>query len=419
MTSSVNPYGDGTAVKADREAPRATIRGEEGGVIQTLWHIALAIAAILPCAGAPSRSRPAFDATFVQIRHEQLDYGEVRWRQELELLRGLGVKLVIVQVTGDTGGAYDRDGRAPVAGLLAAATYARYSRAARAVTTDPTWPSDAAVTRLPPPLADAVATKALGELCRRSPVCDGWYVSQEIDDATWASAPRTAALRRHVAGTARALRELVPGKRIALGPVLLRCVGAEAACALVARRARSGRDRCVDAARRRRYRPCDTRAAGAYLAELRVRSRRSASTLWSVAELFHKRHGAPSTNDRSRRFRSIRRLQQSLAVERPLVDARRRVCGARLHEPEAQRSELGRLYRDYATRCRAALNAEDIVLKRSCSCWLFLPCSPRRAMGLRRGAPDGRRVDADSRPRSKRCGIRSRRHGSPRQGNRR
>src|SRR5262245_25473461 len=72
--------------------------------------------------GNCARTCAAFDATFIQIHSDQLGHDEAHWRSELDVLRKLGIKLVVVQFTGDRDGAYDRDGRAPVASLLAAAS---------------------------------------------------------------------------------------------------------------------------------------------------------------------------------------------------------------------------------------------------------------------------------------------------------
>src|SRR5512143_172333 len=163
-----------------------------------------------PCAGG-------FDASFIQIGEEQRSFDEVRWLRELSMLRELGINLVIVQFTGDERGAYDRGERTPIASLLRAA--ARLDiRVMLGLYDDPTWPSERAITRLPPPLEDQYAAVALAELCAQSPVCVGWYLSQEIDDETWSARERTAALREHLTRTSRTLRELTPGKLIAIAP---------------------------------------------------------------------------------------------------------------------------------------------------------------------------------------------------------
>ncbi|HSD86721.1 MAG TPA: hypothetical protein VLB44_04375, partial [Kofleriaceae bacterium] len=92
-----------------------------------------------------------FDASFIQIGDERRTFDEERWLRELALLRDLGIRLVIVQFTGDEIGAYDRGKDAPLASLVRAA--ARLDiRVMLGLHYDPTWPSEGAVMRLPPPL---------------------------------------------------------------------------------------------------------------------------------------------------------------------------------------------------------------------------------------------------------------------------
>ncbi|HEY5952069.1 MAG TPA: DUF4434 domain-containing protein [Kofleriaceae bacterium] len=151
-----------------------------------------------------------FDASFVQIRHEQRSFDVARWRQELSVLHDLGVKLIILQFSGDEHGSYDGPTRTPVAALLAAA-HLLDMHVLVGLHDDPTWPSDAAARRLAPPLDDAIAATTLGATCANSPACAGWYIPQEIDDASWSSDARVGQLRDHISRTARALRTLTPG----------------------------------------------------------------------------------------------------------------------------------------------------------------------------------------------------------------
>lgn len=304
--------------------------------------------------GNCARTCAAFDATFIQLHSGQLAHDEADWHRELDLLRKVGVKLVVVQFTGDRHGPYDRDGRAPVANLLAAA-HAVGIKVMVGLHDDPTWPSDDAVKRLPPPLADSSDAKALGELCRRSPACDGWYLSQEIDDATWSSPSRTAALRAHVAQTARVLRELAPGKRLALAPFFTGTLAPQQHAHWWISVLEPGAIDVLmlqDGVGTGRATP---ERAGAYLGKLRLPLAMIGVDLWSVAELFHQRHGAPIDE---RPFEAIPIdpdvLRKSLAVERPLVA--RVVAFAVLDYMNPKRSVRARaLYRDYASRCRAAL----------------------------------------------------------------
>ncbi len=321
------------------------------------WRAVIAVvSALLPwnagCASAPCVT---FDATFIQMRGEQLAYDEARWRRELEVLRTLGLELVVLQFTGDDHGPYDRDGHAPVASLLAAAA-ASDIHVLLGLHADPTWPSDAAVKRLPPPLNDAGQANALGELCRRSPVCDGWYLSQEIDDATWTTPPRTAALRAHMTKTARVLRELAPGKQLAVAPFFTGALGPEQYAQWWASVLEPGAIDVLmlqDGVGTGRATP---ERAGAYLGALRTSLATIGVELWSVAELFQQRHGAP-VDEQPFEAVPLRAgvLAKSVAIERPLVT--RVVAFAVLDYMNPERGDRARaLYRDYATRCRAALS---------------------------------------------------------------
>jgi hypothetical protein len=192
-------------------------------------------------------------------------------------------------------------------------------------------------------------------LCRRSSACDGWYLSQEIDDVTWSSPPRTAALRAHVARTARALRELAPGKQLALAPFFTGTLTPQQHAQWWLSVLEPGAIDVLmlqDGVGTGRATP---ERAGAYLSTLRLPLAMIGVELWSVAELFRQRHGAPVDE---RPFEAIpidpSVLRKSLAVERPLVA--RVVAFAVLDYMNPKRGVRARaLYRDYATRCRAAL----------------------------------------------------------------
>jgi hypothetical protein len=321
------------------------------------WRTVLAIvSALLPwsAGGECARACAPFDATFIQLHGDQLAYDQARWRSELELVRDLDLKLVIVQFTGDRHGSYDRNGHKPVADLLAAAKELDI-HVMLGLSDDPTWPREAASKHLPPPLDNPRAAKALGELCKQSPVCDGWYLSQEIDDSTWASPQRTKALRAHVAQAARALRELAPGKQLALAPFFTGAHAPEQHARWWLEVLEPGAIDIVmlqDGVGTGRATP---ERAGAYLAALRLPLATIGVELWSVAELFHQRHGTPLDDEP---FEAVpidpALLRKSLATERPLVA--RVVAFAVLDYMNPKRGHRARaLFRDYATRCRAAL----------------------------------------------------------------
>jgi hypothetical protein len=331
--------------------------------------IATATAALpLACAAALPDSHPVracargFDASFVQLRREQLGFDQQRWRQELSVLRSVGVELVVIQFSGDERGAYDSRGVAPVAALLGAAADLRMT-AFVGLHHDPTWPSDAAAARLPSPLEDPGAARALVELCARSPACVGWYLPQEIDDAFWSSAERTAALRDHLARTAQALRALAPGRPIAIAPFFTRALDARAHAGWWGRLLESGTVDIVmlqDGVGTGRATPAE---AGAYLAELRSVLAPLGIKLWAVAELFRQLHGPPVDQAR---FAAVpidpATLRRSLAIERPLVD--RVVAFAVLDYMDPRRGgDARRLAADHVSACQVACRPEG---KRPC-----------------------------------------------------
>lgn len=295
----------------------------------------------------------AFDATFVQIQVDQRAFDTERWKQELSILRELGIDLIILQYSGDERGPYDRAGHAPVAALLAAADELGM-HVFLGLYEDPTWPSIEAVYRPAPPLDSAVEARALGQLCSRSRACAGWYLPQEIDDGTWATTEQTTALREHVARTARMLRELTPHKVIAIAPYFTGVLGpAENADWWLDVLEPGAIDILImqDGVGTGRATP---ELAGMYLAEMRPVADTLGIELWSVAELFQQTHGSP-VDDQPFAAVPIQpaTLRHSLATEYPLVD--RIVAFAVLDYMDPRRGGAARrLYDDYAARCRVA-----------------------------------------------------------------
>lgn len=298
-----------------------------------------------PCTGG-------FDASFVQIGDAERSFDEARWLRELTMLHDLGVTFLIVQYTGDERGAYDHGERAPVASLLRAAARLEM-KVMIGLYDDPTWPSDRAVRRLPPPLEDPHAAAALASMCAQSTTCVGWYIPQEIDDETWSARERTAALRDHLTRTSRILRELTPGKEIAIAPFFagelepadyarwwLDVLEPGAVDILILQ----------DGVGTGRASP---ERAGEYLRELRPALCSRHVELWSVVELFQQVHGLPIDH---RPFAAFPmdpvRLRHSLTIETPLVE--RVVAFAVLPYMDPQRGTAARRLHDvYAARCRA------------------------------------------------------------------
>lgn len=298
----------------------------------------------------PARTCPrGFDASFVQLGRRELAFDEAAWRRALSLLRAVGVDLVIVQFTGDQDGAFDgRGGHAPVRALLAAAA-GMHMKVFLGLDRDPTWPDPAAATRPAPPLGDRARIRALAALCAGSAACAGWYLPQEIDDATWTG--REAVLRAHLVRTAAALRRVAPGRPIAIAPFFAGspdpaaharfwdALLAERSVDIVALQDGIGSGRAT------------AEIAAGYLDALRPVVAARGVELWSVVELFRQEHGPPVD---ARPFAAVpmhpATLRASLAAERPL--ARRIVAFSVLDYMDPARGGAARrLYDDYAANC--------------------------------------------------------------------
>lgn len=306
------------------------------------------VKAVEPCVGM-------FDATFLQISSDQRNFDEARWTRELTTVRDLGVKLVIIQYTGDAHGPYDRDGRAPVASLVAAAERLDLT-VMIGLWDDPLWPREHELRHMAPPLGDPVAMVALADICRRSSACVGWYISQEIDEQTWRPRERTAALRAYLARTTQHLRALTPDKQIAIAPFFVGVLEpADFAHWWLDVLVPGAVDILIlqDGVGTGRATP---ERAAQYLLATRLALCSRGVHVWAVAELFHQQHGSPI--DR-RAFSAVPvdpvTLRHTLAIEAVTVE--RIVAFAVLPYMDPRRgSEARRLHDAYAA-CRAAAGA--------------------------------------------------------------
>lgn len=301
-----------------------------------------------------STCEPHFDASFVQIHVDHLTFDATSWQRELAVLQGVGVRLIVLQFTGNEDGPYDgRAGHAPVAALLGAAGQ-RGMAVVLGLSHDPTWPSDAAVAAAAPPLGDRNAARALGALCTRSPACIGWYIPQEIEDQTWTAPARRDALRGYLTRAAQTLHALTPGRLVTIAPFFSGSLDPAAYAAwLRAVVAGTGINVVIlqDGVGTGRATP---ELAGRYLAHLGPALAPLGVRLWSVVELFRQLHGPPRDDQP---FEAIPTepvtLRQSLAVEARLVD--RIVAFSILDYMDPRRTRASRqLYLDYAARCRTA-----------------------------------------------------------------
>lgn len=302
----------------------------------------------------PERRCPGgFDASFIQLGERELELGEAEWADEIELLRSAGVELAIVQFSGDERGSYDRrrPGREPIRALLAAATAARLPLFL-GLWADPGWPRGGAVEgRLPPPLDRPEEARALGELCRASPACVGWYIPEEIDDATFSGPGRADALRAYLVRAAAALHMLAPHRRVAIAPFFS---GRGDAAEHAAFWGSVLRERSVDIVMLQdgvgagRATPA---MAARYLAAMQPVAGNAGVELWSVLELFLQTHGPP-IDERAFAAEPMHpaTLWASLAAERGV--ARRMVAFSVLDYMDPRRGDAARrLYRNYTARC--------------------------------------------------------------------
>lgn len=309
----------------------------------------------LGCATTPPRvgSCPqGFDATLVQPATRELGYDPADWARELRILRSLGLRTVVLQYSGDETGPYDGriPGAAPVRALLDAAE--RFDiEVYLGLFSDPKWPSPAQAEILPPPLADPAQVRRLAALCGSSPVCAGWYLSQEIDDRSWAPPEARRRLRAFLGRAAQTLRGLAPTREIAIAPFFTGALPPDEHAHfwkdLLA-------DRAVDVLMLQDGvgvgRATPERAAE-YLDALRPVCRAAQVRLWSVVELFRQIHGPPH-DDRpfAAEPASFEMVWRSLSAERLFVE--RAAAFAVLDHMHPRRGPAARkLYRDYADWC--------------------------------------------------------------------
>jgi Domain of unknown function (DUF4434) len=312
------------------------------------------------CAAAPVVPRQChggLQGSFLQLTDRQLGFGARDWMEPFALLRATGAETLIVQYSGDRTGPYDGRAHAPAGGPLRAILGAAAVAGLRVYVglhADPHWPSEASLSRLPPPLEDAVQAQGLGELCRTSEACAGWYLPGEIDDETWRHPARTRALAGYLTRAAAKLRGLAPGRPVVVAPFHTGRLEPEA-------HARWWGELMVG-------RPFDVLAlqdgvgtgrvtperAAAYLRALSPVAAAAGVRLWTVVELFHQLHGTPH-DDRPflAQAASFATVRRSLVAQRPLVE---QVIGFAVLDymnPQGSR-RARRLYNSYVGWCEHA-----------------------------------------------------------------
>jgi hypothetical protein len=321
---------------------------------------ALALALGASCAAAPVVPRQCeggLQGSFLQLTDRQLGFGARDFMEPFALLRATGADTLILQYTGDGTGAYEDRRHArlggPVRAVLSAAA-ATGLRVYLGLHADPRWPSDESLRRLPPPLDDSVRAQALGELCRTSEACAGWYLPGEIDDQTWADPERTRALAVHLWRSAAALRALAPGRPVMIAPFYSGRQDPQAHARWWAQ-LMAGRPFDVlalqDGVGTGRVSP---ERAAAYLRALAPVAAASGVRLWSVVELFRQLHGTPR-DDRPFRAEaaSFSTVRRSLQAQRPLVEQAIGFAVLDYMNPQGSR-KARRLYNSYVGWCESA-----------------------------------------------------------------
>jgi hypothetical protein len=148
-----------------------------------------------------------------ELHHDLSD-----WKNDLKLLRSVGIQTIVLQYSGDEHGAYDNQvkGSKPIRSLLEAAQELDVS-VLLGLYRDPNWLQSFAIdAKSSPPLDQPSEMKALVELCNAFRSCVGWLIPQPIDEHTWKSSARTQELRSFLGRTSQRLRDLTPNKPIAI-----------------------------------------------------------------------------------------------------------------------------------------------------------------------------------------------------------
>jgi hypothetical protein len=219
---------------------------------------------------------------------------------------------------------------------------------------DPRWPNDAAAVKgLPAPLSDIAGRGWLAELRRDfDETIVGFYIPHEIDEQTWSSAEASARIAAFLQRTAAALRELAPGKAIAIAPFYAESQP-PATFAQFWKRVLAQRPVDVlmlqDGAGAR-----GTHAAtiAHTLHVLRVALRPLRIALWGVVEVFEQRGGPPVDEGAFAAVpRGYANVQASINAERPWVQ--RLIAFSVLDYMDPARGpEHQRLYAEYLSGCR-------------------------------------------------------------------
>ncbi|WP_028571210.1 DUF4434 domain-containing protein [Desulfonatronum lacustre] len=176
-------------------------------------------------------SPPAFSATFIQIWDRHAEWSEQTWDTLCADLKAMGVREIILQWSLITEPAFfwrltpdqrmdvphDRVDPAPAVDLLVDAARRHGLSVRFGLTEDRAWwekiKNEAGLVEvfLNRLLQDQLSlARTLVERYGKDPVFAGFYIPQEIDDATWIDPERLNRLTKHLARLTDGLRELSP-----------------------------------------------------------------------------------------------------------------------------------------------------------------------------------------------------------------
>jgi hypothetical protein len=282
--------------------------------------------------------------------------GPEDWKAELQVMRSLGIRTIVLQYSGDEHGNYDDQypEHRPVRSLLAAADQLDL-QVLLGLYADERWPhavpDDA---WLPPPLGDPTDRNRLFQLCAAFNSCMGWYIPQEIDDSTWGNLQGAQRITGFLSGAVARLHESAPRRPIAVAPFFAEALAPEVYAAwweYVLQRVPVEIVMMQDGTGAR---GTPLPSVARLLQALAPALARNQVELWSIVEVFQQTAGSPIDEGE---FAAIpagfAEVNERLRIEHPLAD--RTMVFSLLDYMAPQRGEKeNALYQQYARYCSSA-----------------------------------------------------------------